>query len=337
MAGLSGRPRSAATIGQRGRRQRSDASLLGWLAVIALLLATACGGSHTAQGASAAARVSAAGGRQTAPPQTPPSAALAVHEASLATPAARRPRSPSPMPAATATPAATVTAVATATPAPTRPPDDLLRFVGKTGEPLPPGYVPPDLVPLGAGLSEPPGLLMRRPAAAAFAAMAAAARRDGVMLLAISTYRSFLEQAQVYNDEVRTFGKAKADSEVALPGRSEHQLGTTADISIPALGYQLDDALSQTPEGRWLAAHAADFGFVLSYPAGKEAITGYRFEPWHYRYMGVDAARFIVQSGLTSTEILRAYQAVGSETLLRPRPARTPSPCRGATPDTCRP
>ncbi|HZQ34545.1 MAG TPA: M15 family metallopeptidase [Dehalococcoidia bacterium] len=222
-------------------------------------------------------------------------------------------------------------------PVPTRPPDDLLRFVGKTGEPLPASYVPPDLVPLPAGLSEPSGLLMRRPAADAFAAMAAAARRDGVTILAISTYRSFLEQAQVYNDEVRTFGKTKADSEVALPGRSEHQLGTTADISIPALGYQLDDALSQTQEGRWLSAHAVDFGFVLSYPAGKEPITGYRFEPWHYRYVGVDAARFIAQSGLTSTEVLRAYQAIGSGTLLRPRPARTPAPCRGATPDTCRP
>lgn len=308
------------------------ASAVALLPAALLLLATACGGTHAAPGAAAAPPIAASANRQPAAPTQP-----ATASATAVRPIAPLASTPAPAPA-TPSPAATATAgLAPASPVPTRPPDDLLRFVGKTGEPLPQNYVPPDLVPLPAGLSEPPGLLMRRPAATAFAAMAAAARRDGVTLLAISTYRSFLEQAQVYNDEVRTFGKAKADSEVALPGRSEHQLGTTADISIPALGYQLDDALSQTPEGHWLAAHAADFGFVLSYPAGKEAITGYRFEPWHYRYLGVDAARFIVQSGLTSTEVLRAYQAAGSEALLRPRPARTPAPCRGPTPDTCRP
>ncbi len=329
------RRRVPASTPRAGRRSRPASAIVLLTAALMLLLATACGGTHAAHGAADGPPLLGAAGRQPAAPTLPPTAsatAVARPIAPLAsTPA---PAQATPSPTATATAAA---GLAPATPLPTRPPDDLLRFVGKTGEPLPQSYAPPDLVPLPAGLSEPPGLLMRRPAATAFAAMAAAARRDGVTLLAISTYRSFLEQAQVYNDEVRTFGKAKADSEVALPGRSEHQLGTTADISIPALGYQLDDALSQTPEGRWLAAHAADFGFVLSYPAGKEAITGYRFEPWHYRYVGVDAARFIVQSGLTSTEVLRAYQAAGSEALLRPRPARTPAPCRGATPDSCRP
>lgn len=315
--------------GGRHGRPLGAAGCLAWLLAGLVLVATACGGSHAEHGAAGFLSALSSDGGATS--QRRPPAAAAISPLSTASPSLLASNGQPP------TPAATTIAGGTPTPTPTRPPDDLLRFVGKTGEPLPSGYVPSDLVPLPAGLSEPPGLLMRRSAAAAFTAMATAARRDGVTLLAISTYRSFLEQAQVYNDEVRLFGKEKADSEVALPGRSEHQLGTTADISIPALGYQLDDALSQTPEGRWLAAHAADFGFVLSYPAGKEAITGYRFEPWHYRYVGVDAARFIVQSGLTSTEILRAYQTIGSEALLRPRPARTPAPCRGATPDTCRP
>jgi D-alanyl-D-alanine carboxypeptidase len=309
--------------GHVNERWRGATGALGLVLAAALLLAAGCGGSPAAHGAADSTAPFTVGQHAVVLPPTASALTVASRPATA---------SPSAPPATIAAPT-----LAAASPMPTRPPDDLLRFVGKTGDPLPQGYVPPDLVPLPAGLSEPPGLLMRRPAAAAFAAMAAAARRDGATLQAISTYRSFLEQAQVYNDEVRTFGKAKADSEVALPGRSEHQLGTTADISIPALGYQLDDALSQTPEGRWLAAHAADFGFVLSYPAGKEAITGYRFEPWHYRYLGVDAARFIAQSGLTSTEVLRAYQAIGSEALLRPRPARTPAPCRGVTPDTCRP
>jgi D-alanyl-D-alanine carboxypeptidase len=203
-------------------------------------------------------------------------------------------------------------APAVRTPVATRGPEDLLRLVSKTSPPLPPDFVPPDLMPLPNGLSVPSGLLMRREAATAFERMAAAARADGVTLVAVSTYRSFAQQALVYQDEVQIFGKTQADRESALPGRSEHQLGTTADVSVPGLGYALDDSLGQRPEGRWLAAHAVEFGFVISYPAGKEAITGYRYEPWHVRYVGTAAARLIDQSGRTSTEVLSLYQVQGT-------------------------
>lgn len=210
------------------------------------------------------------------------------------------------------------------TPAPTRTPADLLRFVGKSGDPLPADYVPPDLEALPPGLSAPPGLQLRHEAAVAFARMAAAARTQGILLVAVSTYRSFAEQAVVYQDEVRLFGKAQADRQVALPGRSEHQLGTTADISIPGLGYQIDDSLAGLPEGIWLRDHAWEYGFVLSYPAGKEEITGYRYEPWHFRYLGLEAARYIALTGQTSTETLAAHQTVGSDPALPRRALRAP-------------
>ena len=223
---------------------------------------------------------------------------------------------PTPVDAAQAPPA----------PSPTRAPDDLLRLVSKTSAPLPPDYVPPDLEPLPAGFSEPAGLLLRHDAKDAFVELATAARAQHLTLVAVSTYRSFLDQARVYQDEVQLFGKVQADRESAQPGRSEHELGTAADISSPGAGYQLDDNFEQRPEGAWLAQHAWEYGFVLSYPAGEEQITGYRYEPWHFRYVGQAAARYITFSGLTSTEVLGAYQTVGADPTGPVRPARTVQP-----------
>jgi zinc D-Ala-D-Ala carboxypeptidase len=196
------------------------------------------------------------------------------------------------------------------TPAPTRAPNDLLRFAGKEFEPLPADYVPPDLTPLPAQMSVPAGLQLRATAAQAYAAMWQAAREDGVYFVAVSTYRSYTDQVQVYANEVATFGQARADSESAQPGRSEHQLGLAIDLSTPAFGYALDETFARSPEGMWIAQHAADYGYVISYPEGKDAITGYRFEPWHIRYVGVAAARAIVASGATSTEALESWRQI---------------------------
>lgn len=193
---------------------------------------------------------------------------------------------------------------APAAPAVARAPSDLLRFVSKTSESLPAEYVPPDLQALPPGFSVPAGLLLRHEALLAFEQMSAAAQQQGIFFVAVSTYRSYDDQVTVYANEVAQFGKTQADHESAMPGRSEHQLGTAIDISTPRLNYALDDSFAQMPEGIWLAQHAVEYGFVLSYPEGKEQITGYRYEPWHYRYLGLDAARRIVASGKTSTEVL---------------------------------
>jgi D-alanyl-D-alanine carboxypeptidase len=192
-------------------------------------------------------------------------------------------------------------------PPPPRPPTDLLLLVGKEGEPLPEDYVPPDLVALPPGFSSPPGLPLRQEAAEAFMTMATAAREQGLIIAVVSGYRSHALQAQLYESSVQRIGKTATDRQLALPGRSEHQLGTTADISTPALRYGLDESFAALPEGRWLRAHAWEYGFVLSYPEGTEEITGYRYEPWHYRYVGIPAAEYITHSGRTSTEVLAEH------------------------------
>ena len=111
-------------------------------------------------------------------------------------------------------------------------------------------------------------------------AMIEAARSDGIELMISSAYRSYEYQAGLYRRHVEQLGKEAADRVSARPGHSQHQLGTTIDFGSIASGY------GDTPNGRWLAAHAWRFGFSLSYPEGQEELTGYDYEPWHFRYLG---------------------------------------------------
>ncbi len=152
---------------------------------------------------------------------------------------------------------------------------------------LPADYVPADLVPVGAGRSYVPGregLSLRREAEAALERMAAAARADGVTLVVSSTYRSWEYQKKVYERNVRELGREAADRESAMPGASQHQLGAAADFG------SITDAFAGTKAGKWLAENAYKFGWSLSFPDGYEAVTGFRWESWHYRYVGVEAA-----------------------------------------------
>ena len=88
----------------------------------------------------------------------------------------------------------------------------------------------------------------------------------------------------------------------ALSGRSEHQTGLAMDISSKAMGYKLDQSFGNTLEGKWLSKNSAEFGFIIRYPKGKEAITGYTYEPWHMRYIGKDIAEEITNKGTTLEE-----------------------------------
>jgi len=115
--------------------------------------------------------------------------------------------------------------------------------------------------------------------------MAAAARSAGAALLFSSSYRSYDYQKSVYEREVKMYGQAAADRESARPGASQHQLGTVVDFG------SITDSFADTKAGRWLAAHAGEFGFSLSYPRGYEELTGYRWESWHYRFITRPAAR----------------------------------------------
>jgi D-alanyl-D-alanine carboxypeptidase len=172
---------------------------------------------------------------------------------------------------------------------------------------LAPDYQPADLVRISPEFTsslEPQQ--MRRPAAEALTQMLTDARIAGISIKVSSAYRSYQTQSAVLQSEIVADGCAKALLESATPGHSEHQLGLAADLTSADVGWDLQDKFGDMPEGHWLLAHAAQYGFVLSYPKDKEAITGYIYEPWHFRYVTVPVAQAIVTSGRTATEYLKS-------------------------------
>jgi D-alanyl-D-alanine carboxypeptidase len=139
-------------------------------------------------------------------------------------------------------------------------------------------YAPTDLTAVGGGQ------YMRAEAARALTRMVADAKVAGYVLTPASGYRSYDTQVSVYNNEVKAYGKAVADSESARPGYSEHQSGWAIDLSSG--GCNISDCFGDTPGGKWATANAYKYGFLLRYPADKVDITGYRHETWHFRYIG---------------------------------------------------
>jgi len=167
--------------------------------------------------------------------------------------------------------------------------DPYTYYLVDKNHPLPDGYEPDDLVPLTAGtyrLSR-NDLMLRKIAAEALQEMAEAAAAEGITLTVGSSYRSAAYQAQVYEREVKTYGKETADRESAQAGKSQHQLGLVVDFA------PIDDAFAKTPASEWLLRNAGRFGWSLSFPDNYEEITGYRWESWHYRFVGKDLAAFI--------------------------------------------
>lgn len=165
----------------------------------------------------------------------------------------------------------------------------------------PKNYAAPDLVSTPVKYVNTPTL--RQVAADAVVAMFAAYRAESGKELQIqSAYRSYDVQVNVYNGWVAQLGQEGADLTSARPGHSEHQTGLALDISsVPAV-CALDQCFADTPEGKWLAANAYKWGFILRYPNGKTNITGYEFEPWHYRYVGVDLATAMHDTGIPTLE-----------------------------------
>jgi D-alanyl-D-alanine carboxypeptidase len=160
-------------------------------------------------------------------------------------------------------------------------PSDLFILVDKQHS-LGPDYVPPDLVDISTyhvSVREGRTLLLRKAIMPAAVAMSNAARADGVTLTFSSTYRSYKTQVVTYASEIAQYGQEMADRESAHPGLSQHQLGTAIDFG------SITDAFADTKAGKWLFAHAEEYGFSLSFPNGYEQVTGYRYESWHYRYI----------------------------------------------------
>ena len=123
-------------------------------------------------------------------------------------------------------------------------------------------------------------------------------------IVPVSGYRSHDEQTALFDSSLKENGKEFTYKYVALPDHSEHQTGLCVDIT--AKNFQLlNCAQENTPENKWLQKHCKDYGFVLRYPKGRETITGYSYEPWHFRYVGKKAAKEITRRGITLEEYVR--------------------------------
>ena len=145
------------------------------------------------------------------------------------------------------------------------------------------------------------GHQLRAEAAKAADTMIDAAATDGVTLLVSSAYRSYAVQQQTYQHWVSVNGQRLADQLSARPGYSEHQTGLAIDFSSPE-GCRLEECYRDTLAGQWLVKNAPRYGYILRFPDGRQSVTGYRFEPWHYRYVGVQIAQEYVSSGAKTFE-----------------------------------
>jgi D-alanyl-D-alanine carboxypeptidase len=201
------------------------------------------------------------------------------------------------------TPAPTPTATPTPAPEPAfdkkrlsiDDPASLWVIVNKLRPLNPADYEAPDLVDVP--VQQVNGSQLRSEASGAAAAMFEAAADEGLELASQSAYRSYPTQVRVYNGWVNELGREAADLTSARPGHSEHQTGLSIDISAVPANCSLDQCFGDTPQGRWLAQNAWTFGFVLRYPEGTTPITGYEYEPWHFRYVGEDLAAELHDEG----------------------------------------
>jgi D-alanyl-D-alanine carboxypeptidase len=170
---------------------------------------------------------------------------------------------------------------------------------------VPSTFAPRDLRSTAyAGLNS--GYYVREFVLADLKAMAAAARSAGARFAVQSAYRSYSTQAAVFKREIEIYGYARALTQAARPGHSEHQLGTTLDFRSyysTKVPWEYTD-WGTTAAGRWLGANAWRYGFVMSYPKNKMAVTCYTYEPWHFRYEGRPIARAVRDTGLTLREYL---------------------------------
>lgn len=171
-----------------------------------------------------------------------------------------------------------------------------LQVVVNKHRPLDPAtYVPARLVRIQSER-------LRSEAADAYKQLTKAAKAAGVNIVPVSGYRSYSQQASLYDSYVRQYGQATADTLAARPGFSEHQTGLAMDIGNASGACALQACFVDTPAGKWAAQNAAKYGFIIRYPAGAEATTGYTYEPWHLRFVGRDIALDMVATGTATLE-----------------------------------
>lgn len=144
--------------------------------------------------------------------------------------------------------------------------------------------------------------MMRSEAAKALENLFDGAEKDGIYLAGVSAYRSHKTQTALFNRYVERDGEEKAKTYSAVPGHSEHETGLAIDVSGSDGKCAAEDCFGDTKEADWLAKHAPEYGFIIRYPEGKDSITGYKYEPWHIRYVGADIASEIADRGITLEE-----------------------------------
>ncbi|MGH9084115.1 MAG: M15 family metallopeptidase [Acidimicrobiales bacterium] len=216
--------------------------------------------------------------------------------------------------------ATTTTALVTTTTVPDAPPcaeGDVLvtedpdaawsTIVVDTERALPSSYVPDDLENISqAGFEFTPGMALRGLVMADLRALREAAAANGTPISLLATFRTHAEQTDLYARRTEAVGSSETGSRVARPGHSEHQLGTTVDVTTEG-ATDVDPSWAASPTGQWIASNAHQFGFLLSYPSGAEERTCYDYEPSHLRYVGRELAASVIDSGLTLREHLYAF------------------------------
>ncbi|WP_337020524.1 M15 family metallopeptidase, partial [Oceanobacillus massiliensis] len=185
-------------------------------------------------------------------------------------------------------------------------PYDQIALINKEHA-LPADYIPEDLVipdvpfPFAEDL---PKKQMREAAAKSLEQLFNKANEAGLELYAQSGYRSYERQDAIFASNVLKHGEEEANTFSARPGESEHQSGLTMDITSPNVNFDLITEFGETEEGKWIQENAAEFGFIIRFPEGKEEITKYQYEPWHLRFVGKKAAKDIMSQGITLEEYL---------------------------------
>lgn len=179
-------------------------------------------------------------------------------------------------------------------------PDDLLVLVNKNNQ-LTSSYIPKNLESISLKYANSDKYLQKE-AKEAFEKLSDDASNLGYRIVAISAYRDYNYQNELFNYYVKEKGLEYALNCSAKPGHSEHQTGLAVDVEGENKDY---DQFESTKEFDWIKDNAHKYGFILRYPKGKEHITGFKYEPWHYRYVGKDIAKYIYENNLTLEEYFK--------------------------------
>jgi len=175
---------------------------------------------------------------------------------------------------------------------------------------LPKNYVPKDLVYPSVSFIFKEKIekrKMRKEAALALNKLFTGAKKDKIYLSGVSAYRSYVTQKAVFNRYVKEDGYNNARKYSALPGSSEHQTGLAIDVSSSTGKCAAQSCFANTKEAKWLQSKSTNYGFIIRYPKGKESLTGYKYEPWHIRYVGVSLAKQMKKRNITLEEYYNVY------------------------------